>query len=99
MLRHFLKKSVPWFPPTKPELLIAVPASITHVERRAVLQAGKEAGGGTVHVLEEPVLAALGAGLDIDGPSGNMIVDIGGGTTDIAVLSMRQMVTQTSTMP
>lgn len=97
MLRHFLKKSVPWFPPTKPELLIAVPASITHVERRAVLQAGKEAGGGTVHVLEEPVLAALGAGLDIDGPSGKMIVDIGGGTTDIAVLSMRQMVTQTST--
>lgn len=97
MLRHFVKQSVPWFPPVKPELLIAVPASITHVERRAVLQAGKEAGGGKVHILEEPVLAALGAGLDIDGPSGHMIVDIGGGTTDIAVLSMREMVTQTST--
>lgn len=97
MLRHFVKESLPWFPPVKPELLIAVPASATHVERRAVLQAGKEAGGGNVHVLEEPLLAALGAGLDIDGPSGHMVVDIGGGTTDIAVLSMRDMVAQTST--
>jgi rod shape-determining protein MreB len=97
MLRHFVKESLPWFPPVKPELLIAVPASVTHVERRAVLQAGKEAGGGNVHVLEEPLLAALGAGLDIDGPSGHMVVDIGGGTTDIAVLSMRDMVAQTST--
>jgi rod shape-determining protein MreB len=97
MLRHFVKQSLPWFPPVKPELLIAVPASVTHVERRAVLQAGKEAGGGKVYILEEPLLAALGAGLDIDDPSGHMIVDIGGGTTDIAVLSMRDMVTQAST--
>jgi rod shape-determining protein MreB len=97
MLRHFVKQSLPWFPPLKPELLIAVPASTTHVERRAVLQAGKEAGGGKVYILEEPLLAALGAGLDISDPSGHMVVDIGGGTTDIAVLSMRDMVTQTST--
>jgi rod shape-determining protein MreB len=78
-------------------LLLAIPASITHVERRAVLQAGKAAGGGRVYVMEEPILAALGAGLDISGASGHMVVDIGGGTTDIAVLSMREMVKDTST--
>jgi rod shape-determining protein MreB len=97
MLKYFLKQSMPWFPPTRPELLLAVPASITHVECRAVLQAAREAGGGKVYILEEPLLSALGAGLDIDGPSGHMIVDIGGGTTDTAVLSMRDMVKEAST--
>ena len=97
MLRHFLRKSLPWFPPVRPTLLIAIPASITHVERRAVVQAGREAGGGKVYLMEEPLLAALGAGLDISGPSGHMVVDIGGGTTDIAVLSMNEMVQETST--
>lgn len=97
MLRYCLRQSLPWFPPLRPALLIAVPASITHVERRAVFQAGREAGGGKVYLLEEPLLAALGAGLDIDGPSGHMIIDIGGGTTDIAVLSMRDMVREAST--
>lgn len=97
MLKYFLRRSLPWFSPIRPELLIAVPASITPVERRAVFQAGREAGGGKIYVLEEPLLAALGAGLDISGPSGHMIVDIGGGTTDIAVMSMRDMVKEAST--
>ena len=61
------------------------------------MQAAREAGGGKVYILEEPLLSALGAGLDIDGPSGHMIVDIGGGTTDTAVLSMRDMVKEAST--
>jgi rod shape-determining protein MreB len=97
MLKYFMRKSIPWFPPIRPRLLIAIPAAITHVERRAVFQAGREAGGGKIYLMEEPLLAALGAGLDISGPSGHMIVDIGGGTTDIAVLSMNEMVKDTST--
>ncbi|MGE5579853.1 MAG: rod shape-determining protein [Bacillota bacterium] len=97
MLKYFLRNSLPWFPPVRPRLLLAIPASVTHVERRAVAQAGKAAGGGKVYLMEEPLLAALGAELDISGPSGHMIVDIGGGTTDIAVLSMRDMVKSVST--
>lgn len=97
MLKYFLRQSLPWFPPTRPRLLLAIPASVTHVERRAVFQAGRAAGGSKVYLMEEPILAALGVGLDISGPSGHMIVDIGGGTSDIAVLSMREMVSDTST--
>jgi rod shape-determining protein MreB len=97
MLKYFMHASLPWFPPTRPRLLLAIPAAITHVERRAVLQAGKAAVGGKVYLMEEPLLAALGAELDISGPSGHMVVDIGGGTTDIAVLSMREMVKSAST--
>lgn len=97
MLKYFMRKSLPWFPPIRPRLLLAIPASITHVEKRAVFQAGKGAGGGKVYLMEEPLLAALGAGLDISSPSGHMIVDIGGGTTDIAVLSMSEMVKSAST--
>lgn len=97
MLKHFLQKAAPGFSIGRPRLLIAIPASITSVERRAVAQAGREAGGGQVYLMEEPILAALGAGLDISGPRGHMIVDIGGGTSDIAVLSMNEMVRQIST--
>ncbi len=97
MLKYFLRNSLSWFPPVKPRLLLAIPAAVTHVERRAVVQAGKAAGGRKVYLMEEPLLAAMGAGLDISGPAGHMIVDIGGGTTDIAVLSMRDMVNSVST--
>lgn len=97
MLKHFLQKAAPGFSIGRPRLLIAIPASITSVERRAAAQAGREAGGGQVYLMEEPILAALGAGLDISGPRGHMIVDIGGGTSDIAVLSMNEMVRQIST--
>lgn len=97
MLKYFLAKSTPGFSLGRPRLLLAVPASITSVERRAVAQAGREAGGSQVYLMEEPILAALGAGLDISCPRGHMIVDIGGGTSDIAVLSMNEMVKEIST--
>lgn len=72
----------------KPTALICVPSGVTNVERRAVIQAAKEAGAGDAMTIEEPMAAAIGAGLPISSPGGNMVVDIGGGTTDIAVLSL-----------
>jgi rod shape-determining protein MreB len=69
-------------------VLICVPSGVTDVERRAVIQAAREAGAGEVHLIEEPMAAAIGAGLPISQPGGNMVVDIGGGTTDIAVISL-----------
>jgi len=71
-----------------PRVLICVPSGVTNVERRAVIQAAREAGAGAAMTIEEPVAAAIGAGLPISTPGGNMVVDIGGGTTDIAVISL-----------
>ncbi len=97
MLKHFLSKCTSAFRIGRPRVLLAVPASITSVERRAVALAGREAGGGQVYLMEEPILSALGAGLDISTPHGHFVVDIGGGTSDIAVLSMNEMVRDVST--
>lgn len=72
----------------RPTVLLCVPSGVTNVERRAVLQAAKEAGAGLAMTIEEPMAAAIGAGLPISSPGGNMVVDIGGGTTDIAVISL-----------
>lgn len=72
----------------KPKVLICVPSGVTNVERRAVIMAAKEAGAGEAMTIEEPMAAAIGAGLPIALPGGNMVVDIGGGTTDIAVISL-----------
>lgn len=72
----------------RPRLMICVPSACTNVEKRAVVQAGKEAGARECFTIEEPMAAVIGAGLPIDSPGGNMIVDIGGGTTDIAVISL-----------
>ena len=72
----------------KPRVVVSVPSGITEVEERTVINAVIEAGARRVYLIEEPMAAALGAGLDISGPNGHMVVDIGGGTTDIAVLSM-----------
>ena len=72
----------------RPTTLICVPSGVTNVERRAVIQAAKEAGAGQAMTIEEPMAAAIGAGLPISSPGGNMVVDIGGGTTDIAVISL-----------
>lgn len=72
----------------KPTTLVCVPSGVTNVERRAVIQAAKEAGAGAAMTIEEPMAAAIGAGLPISSPGGNMVVDIGGGTTDIAVISL-----------
>ena len=80
----------------KPRVVICVPSGVTEVEERTVINAAIEAGARRVYLIEEPLAAALGANLDISGPSGHMVVDIGGGTTDIAVLSMNDVATSSS---
>ncbi|MGB9887332.1 MAG: rod shape-determining protein [Moorellales bacterium] len=88
MLRYFLEKACGRRLFFKPRLMICVPSGITSVEERAIRQAALQAGAKEAYLIEEPLAAALGAGLDISEPQGNMVVDIGGGTTDIAVLSL-----------
>ena len=80
----------------KPRVIVSVPSGITEVEERSVINAAIEAGARRVYLIEEPLAAALGAGLDINGPNGHMVVDIGGGTTDIAVLSMNGVAASSS---
>lgn len=87
MLRYFINNS-PGFRFIKPELMIGVPAGITSTEKRAVIEAGMSAGARAVYTVKEPVLAAIGAGIPIASCSGHMVVDIGGGTTEIAVISL-----------
>ena len=88
MLAHFIRKAAGKRPMLRPRLLIGVPPEITPVERRAVKDSGFRAKASEVHLVDEPMAAAIGAGLPVSDPAGNMIVDIGGGTTDIAVISM-----------
>ncbi|XWN51163.1 rod shape-determining protein [Anoxybacillus flavithermus] len=96
MLKHFLSKLnlKGWF--AKPRILICCPTNITSVERKAIKEAAEKSGGKKVYLEEEPKVAAVGAGMDIFQPSGNMVIDIGGGTTDVAVLSMGDIVTSAS---
>lgn len=91
MLRELMRK-VTSFSLVKPRLLMSVPSGITEVEERAVIDAGIQAGARKVYLMEEPVAAALGAGIDISNAEGHMVVDIGGGTTDAAVLSLSGVV-------
>jgi len=94
MLKYFINRSFrSFFRFLKPELLIGVPASITSTEKRAVIEAGMSAGAKIVYVIKEPILAALGAGIPINSCSGHMIIDIGGGTSEIAVISLGGLVT------
>ncbi|WP_404446019.1 rod shape-determining protein [Sutcliffiella horikoshii] len=96
MLKHFIKKlNVSGFL-SKPRILICCPTNITSVEQKAIREAAEKSGGKKVYLEEEPKVAAIGAGMDIFQPSGNMVVDIGGGTTDVAVLSMGDIVTASS---
>ncbi|SHH81521.1 rod shape-determining protein MreB [Clostridium collagenovorans DSM 3089] len=95
MLKHFIKKAC-GHRRTTPRVVICVPCEATEVERRAVEDAARNAGAKTVELIEEPVAAAIGAGLDIAKASGNMVIDIGGGTTDIAVISLGGMVVRQS---
>ena len=81
---------------SKPRVIISVPSGVTEVEERTVINAAIEAGARRVYLIEQPLAAALGAGLEISGPSGHMIVDIGGGTTDIAVLSLNGVAASSS---
>ena len=80
----------------KPRVVVCIPSGITEVEERAVVDAAKNAGARAVYLIEEPVAAAIGAGIDISQPTGNMVVDIGGGTTDIAVISLDGVVVSES---
>lgn len=96
MLKYFINKlDVKGFL-SKPRILICCPTNITSIEQKAIKEAAEKSGGKKVFLEEEPKVAAIGAGMDIFQPSGNMVVDIGGGTTDIAVLSMGDIVTSSS---
>ncbi len=88
MLRHFIRKVNNGRRRSNPRVVIAVPSGITEVERRAVRESAEQAGAREVYLIEEPMAAAIGAGIDVSAPFGNMVIDIGGGTTDIAVISL-----------
>lgn len=96
MLKEFIKKAYGKNKITAPNIMICVPSQATEVEKRAVMDAAKSCGAKKVHLIEEPLAAAIGAGVDITKPSGSMIVDIGGGTTDIAVISLGGVVVRSS---
>ena len=93
MIRYFIDKASGRFRFFKPEVLIGIPAGATSTERRAVIEAGVNAGAKAVYVAKEPILAAIGADIPINSCSGNMIIDIGGGTTEVAVISLGGIVT------
>lgn len=95
MLRYFIQKGVGRYM-FKPRVIVCVPSGITEVEKRAVIEASNQAGAIKTHLIEEPIAAAIGAGIDITEASGNMIVDIGGGTTDVAVISLGGIVVSSS---
>jgi len=88
MLRYFFRKAIVRRFGRKPRVIVCVPSGVTEVEKRAVLDASYEAGARRTYLIEEAIAAAIGAGIDISKPYGNMVVDIGGGTTDIAVISL-----------
>ena len=96
MLRYFIQKVHRRTHLAKPRLVVAVPSGITGVEQSAVKEAGHQAGARRVYIIEEPMAAAIGAGLPVNEPTGNMVVDIGGGTTEVAVISLGGIVTSQS---
>lgn len=96
MIKYFLRKTIPRYQILKPEVLISVPVGITSTERRAVIEASMKAGARATYVAKEPILAAIGAGIPISSSSGHMIVDIGGGTSEVAVISLGGIVVAAS---
>lgn len=96
MLRYFINKALGKWNIWKPEVMVSVPAGVTSTERRAVIEATIKAGAKNAYVVKEPILAAIGAGISIQEAIGHMIVDIGGGTTDVAVISLGGIVACTS---
>jgi rod shape-determining protein MreB len=96
MLRYFIDKSLGKYSFFRPDVIVSVPAGISSTERRAVIEATIKAGAKNAYVVKEPVLAAIGAGIPINEAKGHMIVDIGGGTTDVAVISLGGIVASTS---
>ncbi|MEM0981051.1 MAG: rod shape-determining protein [Cyanobacteria bacterium P01_H01_bin.58] len=89
MLKHFIKQVHGGSTLVSPRIVIGIPSGVTGVERRAVMDAAQQAGAGQVYLIDEPVAAAIGAGLPVAEPTGNMVIDIGGGTTEVAVLSLQ----------
>ncbi len=96
MLRYFIRKVCGRFNLFRPVVMICIPAGVTNVESRAVLDATLQAGAREAHLIPEPLAAAIGANIPIDSPSGNMVVDIGGGTTEAAVISLNDIVVSSS---
>ncbi len=96
MLRYFIDKALGRFNLFKPDVMVSVPAGITSTERRAVIEAALRAGARNAYVVKEPILAAIGAGIPIHEARGHMVADIGGGTTDVAVISLGGIVASTS---
>lgn len=96
MLKYFITKAGGWIRLVRPEVLVSVPAGVTSTERRAVIEATVHAGAKAAYVMKEPVLAALGAGIPINEAAGHIVIDIGGGTTDVAVISLGGIVASTS---
>lgn len=96
MLRYFISKALGKWNIWKPDVMVSVPAGVTSTERRAVIEAAIKAGAKNAYVVKEPVLAAIGAGIPIHEPVGYMVVDIGGGTTDVAVISLGGIVASNS---
>ncbi len=96
MIKHFIKKTCGSGKFFKPKIMVCVPSGVTEVEKRAVKEAATQAGGKAAYLIEEPIAAAIGAGIDISKPDGNMVIDIGGGTTDIAVISLGGIVASAS---
>jgi rod shape-determining protein MreB len=96
MLRYFIRKAMGKYQFFKPEVMVSVPTGVTSTERRAVVEAAIRAGARSAYVVKESVLAAIGAGIPIQESRGNMVVDMGGGTIDVAVISLGGIVASTS---
>lgn len=96
MLKYFIKRGMSKQAAFKPEVVVSVPSGITEVEKRAVIESVLQAGGKAAYLIEAPLAAALGAGLPIDDPTGSMVVDIGGGTAEVVVISLGGIVTSRS---
>ncbi len=96
MLRYFMKKALGKWNIWKPTVLVSVPAGVTSTEKRAVIEAAMKAGAADAYVVKEPILAAIGAGIPIQEPMGRMVADMGGGTIDVAVISLGGIVASTS---
>ncbi|HHU48350.1 MAG: rod shape-determining protein [Caldicoprobacterales bacterium] len=96
MLRYFIRKALPKFMPFHPRVVVCVPSGVTEVEKRAVDEATRSAGAKEAYLIEEPMAAAIGAGLPVQEPTGSMVVDIGGGTSEVAIISLGGIVTSRS---
>ncbi|HHX23087.1 MAG: rod shape-determining protein [Tepidanaerobacteraceae bacterium] len=96
MLKYFISRSLKNWTFIKPRVIVGVPSGVTEVEKRAVIDATLQAGAREAYLIEEPMAAAIGAGLEVHEPAGNMIVDIGGGTTEVAIISLGGIVTSKS---